>query len=278
MAIVRLSIKGLCLFVLDQANDQVHVLMPSTARCMRAGTQMEKHEVSLVYDQAYDRPNSGRLSGKARTVRLQRCSMDTAAISSAPPKANVPSEMLDLTAFVSPADGKPIATLEPTVLPPNDDPKLLLDGRLTLSNGELTETQLGGTFSFQGSTARRAWGIEWSICRTNAGEASNPEFTWAVPGLSGEKDRELKLYPVGGMLDLFIYHLPQSQDPTLSALCGAPPSGTQAMHFCAHYDLFKWADPDQVLPYPVYVPAVKGCLWPIGGITPYTCLPGSITR
>lgn len=275
MAIVRLTIKGLCLFVRDQANEKIHVLMPSTACCADPSMPeseermaMEPHEVSLVYDLGYDDPNSHEPIGKARTVCLQRCAMDTSAISDDAPVLSLPSEMLDLTCFM-----KPNATLESTVLPPDSDPKLLLDGRLTLSNGRLSETLIGGSFAFQGTATRRAWGIEWTVCSTKASV-----ITWHVPGLSGAKARDLTLYPIDNMLDLFIYHFPRSQEPTLSALCGAPESGAEAKHFRAHYQLFNSINAVQLSTFPKYEPSAKGCHGSFRGVTPYTCLPGSITH
>lgn len=277
MAIVRLTIRGLCLFVHQKKANKIHVLMPSTKGCSGIGarmaaeddaTAMEEHVARLVYDEAYDQ-RSQSLSGKARAVSLRRASIDTAEISKERVDPALPREMLSLTRHLK------HATLEPSVLPPQDDPRMLLDARLTLSNGRCTETAMGASFRFRGTTARRAWGLEWTVCKAKGGRV-----TWEVPGLSGQKSKVLDLYPVGDLLDLFVYHLPKSQDPTQAPLCGAPSFGTKAMHFCAHYHLFNNTTANQTNTFPIYSPKVRSCLRPASprGVTPYTCLPGSITH
>ncbi|HEX5439202.1 MAG TPA: hypothetical protein VFW98_18760 [Gemmatimonadaceae bacterium] len=265
---LRITFRGLCLFVCDRrsAVPRVTVLLPNTEMPMPSGGVMP-HRAVLLCDVGYTlnparMPSPPTLQRAPFTSCLEAMDFSTAGLTSSPLVPTLPCETLDISTSAS-----EVAPIDEALLDPATFPRDMLTARLILTAGAVTERALGPNFTYAADPkpdvpAPRAWTIEWTICDVEA---------------SSVKLGTMRLFPINGLLDVFIYHVPTMENPVLSPLTGSPIGPHAFDHIAAYYALLN--NPVGTLPVPRYSPyAPDPCAGGVHvlGIVPYTCLPGQL--
>jgi hypothetical protein len=252
---LQVELVGLCLFVPDSGAKNLYVLMPA------AGTAhgVDPHVVRLCFDSAYLRPGSTRLDGLMTLVPMSR--VDLALGAGGSPSLALPRELVN----VGTQARRPI---DPDALR-RDDTARRLTARVSVGSGMYTTYQPGSCWNYpDGSTPPRRLSnrLFWQV-----GEVEGDELGLTFTPLAGGTGLTLPpLYPIGGSIELAVYHTPREELPPDPVVVPPPPLGTPAHHFAAFYGLFAPPVTDGPLPTFAGIRCSDNDT-SLGG-SPYTCM------
>jgi hypothetical protein len=223
---LRITFTGMCLFAPHPTTGRMHALLPSF---QGAGNDpAHQHYPVLIYDVAYELPNSPQFLRRLACVPLDRTSLSLPQPVGSTATLVLPDEVADLDRVVGQG------SLPKRYL--TSDPNPELDCRVTMSAGAVTDYKLGEYFLFGGGEARRmTWQLEWTIrgiqedrlqWRLQALTSADPQ----PPGLE-------TLYPIGGVIHIKIHnvtcqYLPKRKVREL-------PGYKAAEHFEGYYELIN---------------------------------------
>jgi hypothetical protein len=252
---LQVELVGLCLFVPDRGAENLCVLMPAAGNAHG----VDPHVVRLCFDSAYLRPGSTQLDGVFALVPMSR--VDLALGAGGPPALPLPRELVNVGAQAR----RPI---DPDALQ-GDDTARRLTARVSVRSGMCTDYQPGSCWNYPDPSTpprRLSNRLFWQV-----GEMEGDELGLAFTPLAGGKGITLPpLYPIGGSIELAVYHTPREELPPDPVLIPPPDLGTPAHHFAAFYGLF--APPVTNGPLPTF--AGTNCIPTdkyLGG-SPYTCM------
>ena len=264
---LQITFYGLCLFVPDDGRKTMHVLLPATGT---HGTHhVEEHLLLLAYDRAYeDRSGSEPLSGQPRSFDMS---------GSVPRWTNRSTGRLDLAlpaevANVSSVWGKPVR--KGLLTGPRPAPGLA--SRMSMSTGAQGGHLRGARWVFGGETRELTHALNWAI--PGVGEEG---LAWDPNSWEKGKDVPPSLFPRGGRIQLYVFHIPDEEKPTRlppAPLPGGEPSpGEEAHHFAAFYDLLDSPSSRELPKYKGQDsapggPQASGPRTGARGIRPFTCM------
>jgi hypothetical protein len=256
---LRITFVGMCLFVRD-GDEAMHVLLPATGgvggdgerpppdgewvdpgpgvRGARHGghagsgtgfthVEVETHTARLIFDTAHLRPNKVRLDGVPAHVSLRDQALELPACG-APLSTALPGDLVALDTHLR-------ADLW-------EKEKSLLASRVMLRRGCWTDHDAGECWEWTDGPRRMSHVVEWTI-EDYPGSVLEHRLTQLGGGTG---DALPPLYPVCGLLDLSVWHVPHTDLPPDPVRRERPERGYQAHHFAAFSVLLR--DPVPCLP------------------------------
>jgi len=215
---LKITFTGMILYV--PARERLHVLMPRTpdtpAGSGRGGDCLDPHAARLTFDSAYGRPGAQVLDGALAHVSLRQRRLDFPTVGSAYVRG-IPAAV---AAVPSP--------LRQEVLEGGADE--FLDARVTVCSGQATRTCPGECWEYLGELRRMSHRVDWSIRELDCDYLDLSLTDLAGLGTAGSVPR---LYPIGGRIDLQVWHVPAYELPPDPAVAEAPADGTPN-HRMAH--------------------------------------------
>lgn len=211
--IVEIGVYGLAVFVHDQIEKAMHVVLPSTA------DDGMPHESWLWYPAA-------ALDAKQRqTTAWQHCSIAHGALRSretwsVSDELEIPMNILRLphTMKAHPLRGK--------------NSRRTVDARITLTAGEFSNTPVrGDCWSIDGGRPQElTYGGIWTF------RVHEEPLTWEIDGLDGNSPPDIPpLYPdANGFLRIMVVHAVRSEQPRPHHRPVDPPPGAEPLHL-DHY-------------------------------------------
>lgn len=247
---LTIEMVGLCLFVPDQKNQALYVLMPT------ADHGMDPHVGRLCFDTAYTRPGSTKLDGFPALVPTD--GTELALGTGTTLSLELPFQLVNVGAVAK-------RPLRPDSLQ-GKDPPAQLAARVVMRSGQIYDYASGSCWNYPrpGEQRHLANRIVW-----NVGTVEDDKLALSLLPLAGGGEATMPpaLYPIDGLVELQYYFTPRAELPPEPVNIGPPPEGTSAHHFSAYYELFEPPVADE--PLPTYVGL--SCGYARGG-SPYTCM------
>ena len=258
---LRITFVGMCLFVRD-GEEAMHVLLPATGGGgadgggpppdgeslgtgpgvrgpgTRHGTHLEPesgvthvdvepHTARLIFDTAHLRPNKVRLDGVLAQLSLRDQALELPACGE-PLRTALPGELVRLETGIRPDLW--------------EKEKSLLASRVMLRGGRWSDHDPGECWEWTDGPRRMSHVVEWTI-EQFPGEVLEQRLKQLGGGTG---DALPPLYPVCGLLDLSVWHVPHADLPPDPVRREKPKSGYQAHHFAAFDALLR--DPVPCIP------------------------------
>ncbi len=226
---LKLTFTGMILYVPELT--QLQLLMPKTPETIPApvilpggenaaschcetGDCMEPHAARITFDTAYTRHSSQALDDVTAHVSLRQKRLDVPALGSAYVRGVSPYiALVDSPVRQDVLDGTANAELT---------------ARIRLRTGRATYADPGECWEYQGSVRRMSHQMEWTISGINANHLDLP-----LTDLSGliTQGALPRLYPIGGKIELWVWHAPPVELPPDAIVPEMPPPGSQGHHF-----------------------------------------------
>lgn len=228
---LRVVFHGMCLWV--RTTDEVHVLMPATGGaggCAAGG--VEAHAAVLVFDTAHLRSDSTTLDNLVALQSIERKKITFPGGTGTLNRA-LPPELAQL--------GSPVRA---DVL--SGEASTLLNSRVLLQGGGWSDHSKGACWSWGGQIRRLSHVVEWTVAGV---EGDSLEIQ--LEGLAGGVVTMLPpLHPVGGVVEVEVWHAPHPELPPASVIPPEPDPGSPGHHFSAYGKLLQSGFADM----PAYVP------------------------
>ncbi|HEU4559362.1 MAG TPA: hypothetical protein VFS20_16005 [Longimicrobium sp.] len=224
---LRFTFTGMILYVPELT--QLQLLLPKTPETIPApviapdggcsGSTsapdcMEPHAARLTFNTAYLRPGSTGMDIAMAHVSLRQKRLDVPAVGSAYVRG-IPQAVAQVASPV-----------RQDVLDGNADGEL--SARIRLRTGGATGAHPGACWEYEGSMRRMSHKVEWTISGIDADHIDLPLTDLAGMELAGSLPR---LYPIAGVIDLWVWHAPPVELPPDAIVPDDPPDGSQGHHF-----------------------------------------------
>jgi hypothetical protein len=252
---VRINVSGLCLWTVEEGR-AVHVLMPASGSHGGAHAA-PRHFVRVMYDAAYETPGSAAFARVRRCVALDGEYLTFPRALSPDVATALPPELLDLCAAV----GAPPIRREFVAGRPSDP----VTSRLTFECGRFSECILGHRVSLGAvQNLDITTNVEWTI-RGVPGDA--------LEGLDTSGRALPPLYPIGGLVHLYLFHAPADELAAIDIGRGYIVADPRE-HFELYFRLFPGFDAKEKLRMIRGVGASRGrCEFPDGELASDTSMP-----
>lgn len=222
---LKITFTGMMLYV--PSGSKLDVLIPKTAETIPAPVLtpeggcsggnddcVEPHAARITFDTAYTRPGATGLDDVLAHASLRQKRLTVPAVGSAYVKG-IPSEV----ALAS-------SPVRQDVLDGQADGELA--ARVELSSGRATWADPGECWELQGTIRRMSHQVEWVISGVPGDYIDLPLTDLSGMAYQGTLPR---LYPVAGVVDLWVWHAPAYEIPPDAILPAVPANGAMGHHF-----------------------------------------------
>jgi len=254
---LKIYFTGVMLFVPE--DEQMHVLLPQTSEFVPAQVlrpaaggapadaghaghdgahPVEPHVARMTFDTAYTRPGAETQDGAIAHVSLRETLLKIPAVGDAYQRG-VPAEITRVP--------RPVRR---DVLDGTD--RRALVARVLVARGQATEAGLGFCWDVKGEVRRMAHQLEWTVSGIDDDHLELETLGLEAVGAFGAGVP--RLYPIGGTVELFIWHAPAFEIPPGVLRPAKPQPGDRNHHFSHLDDLLEPArEGETEIPMPVFV-------------------------
>lgn len=201
---LNIRLAGMCMLVREPDNSALHVLMPRVHAPGHSGADVHQHFAQLLYDVAHETKDA-RKSGTLRPWGLEDRALHFVGLNTSEQlfwNGN-DHNVLNLGKVVN-------QTVARGHIDTNTAGGAVLS-RLVLPAGQIVRHDPGARWTLDGtgeSTYMTIW-VNWQVRNVN-----EDHLDLEMPGLNGDPTpARPRLYPIGGAIDLYVYHAPEEELP-----------------------------------------------------------------
>lgn len=225
---LKLTFTGMILYVPELT--QLQLLLPKTPETIPApviapdggcssststsGDCMEPHAARLTFNTAYTRPGATGFDIAMAHVSLRQKRLDVPEVGSAYVRG-IPPEVATASSPVS-----------QDVLDGTDNAEIT--SRIRVRRGRATYAHPGACWEYEGTLRRMSHQVEWTIAGV---DADHIDLTLTDLDEMELATSQIRLYPIDGKIDLWIWHAPPIELPPDAIVPDDPPEGAQGHHF-----------------------------------------------
>ncbi|HEX6747190.1 MAG TPA: hypothetical protein VF092_07805 [Longimicrobium sp.] len=252
---LKIYFTGVMLFVAE--DDEMHILMPQTEESIPApvvkadggghaghgnggdGHPVEPHVARITFDTAHTREGAQQEDGAIGHVSMRKTRLNIPALGDAYVRG-IPPEVARVP--------RPVRR---TVVEGKENNVLV--GRVHVARGKATAVARGLCWKVNEKNQRMTNQIEWTIGEIDAKSLQLEMLS--LDGFGKAGSGVPTLFPIGGVIELFIWHAPPFEIPPGAIAPEKPQPGDRNHHF-SHLDVLlepAEAGKEQAIPMPVLI-------------------------
>lgn len=217
---LKIVFSGLCLFVPDERQRIMHVLLPDSAGHEEHG--VKPHFARLYYDKGH------RSAGGTLTGRLQDRKLKDRALIVPKDAPDAETRLVEQIVDLGPVAGKPIDPEQVRKKPKK------VSARVTLRSGSITACAPGTYWEFNGRPVCMTNMVDWTV------PIPGDSIVLDLEGINSGTDGKLEeLHKIGDEIVLLVYNAAEDDQPGGTQVEPRfPGKRHEARHFTVYYDVY----------------------------------------